>query len=153
MYRTSKKNRATYVYTSLTGASVTLHPGKDGVTEADIAVLHRADDDECNNESQQHRNGRKNVTEILSFEKVDPDFSWIRDTSPLTDEIVISAIESQSLREAIAKLPEKQAKAIIAVRLEGMPAKEYAKLTNSTEQNVSYLIATGIKNLRKTMKQ
>ena len=153
MYRTSKNNRAAYVYTSVTGASITLHPGVDGVTEADIAALHRADDDDCNNDDRQHRSGRKVVTKIESLEEIDPDSTWIQDGAPLTDKLAVSADEAQTLREAIAKLPEKQAKAIVAVWLKGMTAREYAKRTNTTEANISYLINAAFKNLRKTIKR
>ena len=129
MYRTSKKNRATYVYTSVTGAEITLQPGVDGVTVADIAALYRADDDECNNEEQQHRSGRKIVTKIESLEEIDPDFAWVRDNAPLPDEAAVSADEARILRKAIALLPDKQAKAVTAVWLDGIAMKKHSTKT------------------------
>lgn len=48
-YKTSKKNRATYTYYSADGKKLMeLVPGEDGVTEADIAMLHEQDDLEYN---------------------------------------------------------------------------------------------------------
>lgn len=53
-YRTPKNKRAVYVYRDAYGKPLMeLKPGKDGVTEADISALHRADDDEWNNDYQQ----------------------------------------------------------------------------------------------------
>ena len=48
-YKTSKKNRATYTYYSADGKKLMeLVPGENGVTEADIAMLHEQDDLEYN---------------------------------------------------------------------------------------------------------
>ena len=48
-YKTSKKNRATYTYYSAAGKKLMeLIPGENGITEADIAMLHEQDDLEYN---------------------------------------------------------------------------------------------------------
>ena len=48
-YKTSKKNRATYTYYSADGKKLMeLVHGENGVTEADIAMLHEQDDLEYN---------------------------------------------------------------------------------------------------------
>ena len=48
-YKTSKKNRTTYTYYSADGKKLMeLVPGENGVTEADIAMLHEKDDLEYN---------------------------------------------------------------------------------------------------------
>lgn len=46
--KTSKKNRTSYIYYSADGTTVTINPGKDGVTEADVTMLHEVDDEEFN---------------------------------------------------------------------------------------------------------
>lgn len=44
-YKTGRKNRATYIYYSADGKKLMeLVPGENGVTEADIAMLHEQDD-------------------------------------------------------------------------------------------------------------
>lgn len=48
-FRTKKSDRTTYVYKDANGKVVaTLRSGEDGVTEADIAMLHGMDDDTHN---------------------------------------------------------------------------------------------------------
>jgi len=147
VFKTPKSQRVTYVYTSATGAKVTLQPGENGVTEADIAALHRADDDEWNNDHQQHRSGRKTVTEIVSIDDVDKDSVWLRDENsknPL--EIVVS---DEITQLALAQLSDKQAKAVQAVLLDGMSASDYAKLTGTSKANVSITLDRAKENLKK----
>ncbi|MDR3093692.1 MAG: hypothetical protein LBU62_03480 [Bacteroidales bacterium] len=47
-FRTKKSNRTTYVYRDAHDNAVILRPGENGVTEADIALLYRMDDDDHN---------------------------------------------------------------------------------------------------------
>ena len=57
-FRTKKSNRATYIYRDAYGQIVaTLHPGENGVTEADIMSLHRADDEVHNLEKKDSYHG------------------------------------------------------------------------------------------------
>lgn len=52
--KTSKKNRDTYIYYGADGKKIMeLIPGEDGVTEALIAMLHEADDEEFNSNRRQ----------------------------------------------------------------------------------------------------
>lgn len=46
--QTGRKNRTTYVYYTADGSRVSIMPGEDGVTEADIALLHSWDDADVN---------------------------------------------------------------------------------------------------------
>lgn len=69
MYRTPEYKRAIYVYKSeVTGAEVTLRPGEDGVTEANIAELHDADDAEYNGVRAETRTDRKTVKGVTSLD-------------------------------------------------------------------------------------
>ncbi|MFR9201476.1 MAG: hypothetical protein ACLVML_11950 [Candidatus Gastranaerophilaceae bacterium] len=47
-FKTSKKNRTNYTYYYADGTKFTLTPGENGITEADIAMLHESDDTEFN---------------------------------------------------------------------------------------------------------
>lgn len=45
-YKTSQKKRINYIYYTAEGAKIVITPGEDGVTEADIQLLHAMDDAE-----------------------------------------------------------------------------------------------------------
>ena len=45
-YKTSQKKRTNYIYYTAEGAKIVITPGEDGVTEADIQLLHEMDDAE-----------------------------------------------------------------------------------------------------------
>jgi len=45
-YKTSQKKRTNYIYYTAEGAKIVISPGKNGVTEADIHLLHAMDDAE-----------------------------------------------------------------------------------------------------------
>lgn len=47
-FKTSKKNRTNYTYYYADGTKFMLTPGENGITEADIAMLHESDDTEFN---------------------------------------------------------------------------------------------------------
>lgn len=43
-YKTSKKNRTNYIYYTAEGRKIVITPNENGVTEADIEILHSMDD-------------------------------------------------------------------------------------------------------------
>jgi RNA polymerase sigma factor (sigma-70 family) len=43
-YKTSQKNRTNYIYYTTEGTKIVITPGEDGVTEANIELLHSMDD-------------------------------------------------------------------------------------------------------------
>lgn len=45
-YKTSQKKRTNYIYYTAEGTKIAITPGEDGVTEADIELLHTMDDEE-----------------------------------------------------------------------------------------------------------
>jgi RNA polymerase sigma factor (sigma-70 family) len=152
--RTPKDQRADYVYESVTGASFTLHPSENGVTEADIETLHAEDDDEVNGNQKQHRKGRKCAPEgTVSYEGVDEDGVWIEGNAKNPLDIVINDETCRRVRDAVSKLKPKQADAITAVWLEGMSAKEYADLRGIAENTVSDRIKRGFDKLREMLSE
>jgi DNA-binding CsgD family transcriptional regulator len=57
-FRTRKSARTTYIYRDTSGSVIaTLIPGVDGVTEADIALLHRMDDEAINADKRDSYHG------------------------------------------------------------------------------------------------
>jgi len=152
MYRTAEKNRTNYQYTSVTGETFTIHPNKDGVTNADIADLHASDDSIWNNDQTHHRSGRKTVTSIFSIDAADPNASIFGDSSndPLA---LLIADESysetaQTIIETLKQLPPAQFKAIVAVRLKGIPARKYAAMIGKSEASVSKNLSKADAKLR-----
>jgi len=141
MFRVPKNKRTVYVLENVTkGAKVTLRPSENGLTEADIDGMHRSRDDEVNSYKQFWRNDRKNI-EIVALDAIDPSGAWLSDSK--------DQFEIVHLHDAIARLPEKQAKAIKAVYFEDMTAAEYAILTGTSEANISKLLKKARKNLKK----
>lgn len=47
-FKTSENNRTTYRYYSVDGTKIEIVPGKSGVSEIDIEILHSLDDEEVN---------------------------------------------------------------------------------------------------------
>lgn len=47
-FKTSRKNRTQYIYYTAEGEKIVITPGENGVTEADIELLHTFDDTEVN---------------------------------------------------------------------------------------------------------
>ena len=149
-YRTPKNKRATYFYTGKE-AQITLRPGEDGVTEADIKARYRASDDEWNNDRQRYRTDRKIVKKVESAEDVRSEMALLDFDRDPTVDAVLSAEKKRIVREAVAKLPQKQAEAVTAVWLEGMTAREYAKATGKKENTVSELLKRAFENLKKLL--
>lgn len=152
MYRTAEKNRTNFVYTSVTGEKFTLRPNKEGVTVADIADLHESDDDEVNNNQNQHRAGRKNVTSIISSDAADPNSAIFGDAS--ADPLFILVSEesysetTQTIISTLKNLPDAQFRAICAVRLKEIPARKYAAMIGKSEASVSKNLAKADAKLR-----
>jgi RNA polymerase sigma factor (sigma-70 family) len=157
-YRTPKKDRATYVCRDAYGDIwMVLRPGENGVTEADIAAIHRADDDEWNNDYQQVRPHVCNPNGTVSYEELDEAAVWIGDNAANPLELII-ADESETetkrtVHDAVDKLPPKQAQAITAVWLNGIAASDYAKSLGCSEANVSQILDRAFANLRKTLER
>ena len=49
-FKTKKSKRTNYIYYQAEGPQIILTPGKDGVTEADITMLHEMDDEDYDKE-------------------------------------------------------------------------------------------------------
>ena len=147
-YRTPKKERATYLYTGK-DAKLTLRPGEDGITEADIASRHRSDDDDFNNDKKHSRTDRKIVKQIIPLAEGYAEMAEAINGFDPTFDAFMSSENQRIVREAITQLPEKQAKAVTAVWLEGITPTEYAKIAGMTQSGVTHLLNRAFKNLRK----
>lgn len=114
--KTRSDNRGTYTFRFSDGTSVTLRPGEDGVTEADIRVLHSLDDAEVYSNiknsrppmtgarKRQKRNGRQ-LTPANGILQTG--------TSPLTTS---QAMTTKTARTRAGFLPRPQRRRILKTR-------------------------------------
>ncbi|MCD8098069.1 MAG: hypothetical protein LUE31_08550 [Lachnospiraceae bacterium] len=151
--KTRTDARGTFTYKFADGTSVVLTPGVDGVTEADIAMLHRMDDREVENNVKQSRSPiedwekpiiaewkEQNPGEIFppkyhasldyfdsaNGEDMDSDQSHLfADCAVEMDEAVPEDVVR--LREIVDKLPEKLAVIYRRVMIEGESTAKVAK--------------------------
>lgn len=67
------------------------------------------------------------------------------------DAALLSAIDSNSIREAMLKLPERQRSALIMCHYQGLSNKEAAEILDVTVDALESLLARGRKNLRNSL--
>jgi len=154
-YKTAEKNRASYQYKSVTGEKFTLHPDKDGVTTADIATLHLSDYAIRKNNQTHRRAGGETVTSVISYDSADQNATIFGDNS--ADPLSILLLEesysetTQIIIETLKQLPDAQFKAILAVRLKGIPSRKYAAMIGKSEASVSKNLSKADAKLRKAL--
>jgi RNA polymerase sigma factor (sigma-70 family) len=149
-YRTPKDERATYFYTGK-GAKLTLRPGEDGVTEADIEARHEEDDAEFNNNKKHSRTDRKIVKQVIPLDEGYAEMATAVSGFDPTIDAVLRSEKQRKVREAVAKLPEKQRAAATAVWLEGMSQIEYGNSVGLSKSSVSHLLSRAKANLQKSL--
>jgi RNA polymerase sigma factor (sigma-70 family) len=110
--KTSKNNRSTYIYYDLSGKKmVELHPGEDGVTEADISMLHEMDDADFLSER------RENHIKPYRYEAYGSDDDddavdknpWLLDECANPETLFIEALENSEYEIRLMKLTEAMA--------------------------------------------
>jgi DNA-binding CsgD family transcriptional regulator len=132
MQRTSKKNRATYIYYSANGKKLMeLRPGENGVTEADIAMLHEQDDLEYN--AQRRENYLAPVYydgyTIEEDKEAEDQNVYLSDTEEGPEELLLNALEAKERENAVkilwaALLP--QQRELVLMKLKGKTNIEIA---------------------------
>ncbi|GHU52856.1 hypothetical protein AGMMS49975_09550 [Clostridia bacterium] len=152
-YRTPQNKRVTYIYEN----GVEIRPGENGVTEVDIAMLHRFDDTEWNQYHADTRNDLKSHSApTVSIEEVDADGVWLENIATNPFEILSEQEDADlrvsSVRKAIEKLPPKQRDAVIAVWLDGMTARDYANSKGVSEAAISQMLTRSFNRLKKILK-
>jgi RNA polymerase sigma factor (sigma-70 family) len=153
-YRTPQNQRATYIYEN----GIEIRPGENGVTEVDIEMLHRFDDEEWNQYHADTRNDLKSHSApTVSIEVIDTDGVWLKNIVADPFEILLAQKDEEMLvsrvRNAIEKLPSKQREAVTAVWLDGMTASDYAKSKSVTEAAVSQILSRSFNRLKKIFKK
>jgi DNA-directed RNA polymerase specialized sigma24 family protein len=94
-FRTKKSDRTTYIYRDEHGKAITvLHPGADGVTEADIAMLHSMDDDEHNAAKKDSYYGTLHYDQIFNDGLLDNPQKDLADESANPETMLFAALEA-----------------------------------------------------------
>ena len=141
-FKTSKKNRATYIYYSADGKKLMeLVPGENGVTEADIAMLHEQDDLEFN---AQRREDYHIPVHYDSYTVSDDQDGadrnpYLKDVSASPEDMLLRAMENADRKAAIrvlwdALLP--QQRELVLKKLRGMSNTEIPSAEGVTEAAV-----------------
>lgn len=141
-FKTSKKSRTTYIYYSEDGSRTVLRPGENGVTEADIALLHEMDDDEFDNDRRES-----------SAERFSPFEDWLVENEnaeapvPL-EETALRDLTVEKLDCAIKILQPAQKKLLYQVYFHGMKITEIAREENVDESSIRERLKWIYKKLR-----
>lgn len=105
--KTPAAKRTTYTYPIYDGSTITLIPGKDGITEEFIVLLHHLDDAEVRNNL---KNGRPELTAeekqaVKEWENAHPGEKAPRNWN-LSIDYVMSDDEHDSEKAAIENIPD-----------------------------------------------
>lgn len=132
LQKTSKKNRTTYIYYGADGKKLMeLKPGENGVTEADIAMLHEQDDMEFNAQRREayHAPVYYDGYWVGDHREAADRNPYLCDTAEGPEELVVKEIEAEEREKAIeilwaALLP--QQRELVLKKLKGMTNTEIA---------------------------
>lgn len=108
-FKTSKKNRTSYIYYDANGKKVMeLIPGENGVTEADIELLHSMDDAEID---EQRRYDYRVTANLHGFYEGEEDISddrnkYLADDAPNPEEFCLAKEADKEYQSTLGKLSE-----------------------------------------------
>ncbi len=144
-FKTSKHNRAIYIYYAEDGHKTVLVPGKDGVTEADIQTLHEFDDTE-------YRQHRRETGKHRSLEQALEENAEQFPSSINLEAAALQNIENACLYEAINSLLPQQKTLIHKVFFEGCSLESIAREEGVSGQAIGNRLKKIIDKLQKVLK-
>ena len=105
-YKTSKKKRTNYIYYTAEGTKIVITPGEDGVTEADIELLHTMDDDEVD---EQRRYDYRVTTHLDAYhdgeeEAANDRNKYLADDTVNPEHLIIQAEDEAEHQDMLDKL-------------------------------------------------
>ena len=106
-YKTSKKNRTTYTYYSADGKKLMeLVPGENGVTEADIAMLHEQDDLEYNAQRREDYHAPVHYDSYTVSDGQDGTDRnpYLTDTDSSPEDLILGVLDASDRKAAIRVL-------------------------------------------------
>lgn len=133
-FKTGRSNRETYTYYGSDGTKIMIIPGHDGVTEADIQILHTFDDAEFNN-NRRHEETQLRFDTLNMAPAEDPS-DLAEPADPAIDclEQLIQASERMDLADCLSRLEPQQQELIRKIFYQGMKVIDVAR-----EQQVSHV--------------
>ena len=107
-FKTSHKNRTNYIYYTAEGTKIVIIPGENGVTEADIELLHSMDDIEVD---EQRRYNYRVTTHLDAYndgesEAANDRNKYLADDNTNPEKLYITNEEEQDHQTALDKLAE-----------------------------------------------
>ena len=141
-YKTSKKNRTTYTYYSADGKKLMeLVPVENGVTEADIAMLHEQDDLEYNAQRRENYHVPVHYDSYTVSDGQDGTARnpYLTDTDSSPEDLLLGALDASERNAAIRMLwgtllP--QQRELVLKKLRGMSNTDIAAAEGVTEAAV-----------------
>lgn len=132
-FKTGKSNRETYTYFGSDGTKLMITPGHDGVTEADIQILHELDDLEFNN-NRRHEETQLRFDTLNAAPDDSSDLAEPADPAADCLEQLIQALERDDLLQSLSHLEPRQRDLIQKIFYQGMKVVDVAR-----EQHVSHV--------------
>ena len=109
-YKTSQKKRTNYIYYTAEGTKIVITPGEDGVTEADIELLHTMDDEEVD---EQRRYDYRVTTHLDAYhdgeEEANDRNKYLADDTGNPEHLIVEAeneVEHQDMLDKLKKAME-----------------------------------------------
>lgn len=110
-YKTSQKKRTNYIYYTSEGTKIVVIPGENGVTEADIELLHTMDDDEVD---EQRRYDYRVTTHLDAYHDGEEEAAhdrnkYLADDTANPEQLIIQAedeVEHQDMLDKLTKAME-----------------------------------------------
>jgi len=105
-YKTSQKKRTNYIYYTAEGTKIVITPGEDGVTEADIELLHTMDDEEVD---EQRRYDYRVTTHLDAYhdgeeEAANDRNKYLADDTANPEQLIIQAENEAEHKDMLDKL-------------------------------------------------
>lgn len=105
-YKTSKKKRTNYIYYTAEGTKIVITPGEDGVTEADIELLHTMDDDEVD---EQRRYDYRVTTHLDAYHDGENELAndrnkYLADDTANPEHLMLQAEDETEYQDMLDKL-------------------------------------------------
>ncbi|NMB97434.1 MAG: sigma-70 family RNA polymerase sigma factor [Clostridiaceae bacterium] len=105
-YKTSQKKRTNYIYYTAEGTKIVITPGEDGVTEADIELLHTMDDEEVD---EQRRYNYRVTTHLDAYhdgeeEAANDRNKYLADDTGNPEHLIVEAENEAEHKDMLDKL-------------------------------------------------
>lgn len=106
--KTSQKNRTSYIYYISDGSKINIIPGENGVTEADIELLHTIDDAEVDEQRRYnyHVTAYLDATQNKDGEDIADYNKHLADNRTNPEDVLIAQEEDEAYAETLFRLTE-----------------------------------------------